>query len=120
MSLVVKSQQEWDTLMKHEFTFVVDFTAKWCGPCRAIGPTFEALSKLPEYASLAFLKVDVDLLPDVAQAANVSAMPTFQVWRGGSAVAEMVGANKDKLVELLEPFLCLSSPLTVGQEAAKK
>ena len=107
MSLVVKSQQEWDTLMKHEFTFVVDFTAKWCGPCRAIGPTFEALSKLPEYASLAFLKVDVDLLPDVAQAANVSAMPTFLVFVDEQKVAEQVGASKDKLTAMVAQWKTL-------------
>lgn len=106
MSLVIETEEDWNTLMSDKtMTFVVDFTATWCGPCKAIGPYFEELSMRPEYARLAFLKVDVDKLPEVAQVGNVSSMPTFQVWKAGEAVLEMVGANKDKLIGLLDAAL---------------
>lgn len=106
MSLSIQSENDWNTLMsKDELTYVVDFTATWCGPCRAIGPYFDELASLPKYASLAFLKVDVDQLETVAAAAKVSAMPTFQVWQKGEVVNQLMGANKDKLVNLLDDAL---------------
>lgn len=37
---------------------IVDFSAKWCGPCKMIGPIFEQLSLTHD--SMAFIKVDVD------------------------------------------------------------
>jgi thiol-disulfide isomerase/thioredoxin len=43
-----------------------------CGPCHAIAPVFEALSK--QYANVNFLKCDVDAARDVAGRYTVSAM----------------------------------------------
>jgi thioredoxin 1 len=37
---------------------VIDFTAKWCGPCRIIAPMFADIAK--KYPHVVFLKVDVD------------------------------------------------------------
>lgn len=106
MSLTIKSEEDWNTLMANpDLTYVVDFTATWCGPCRVMGPYFEELAKKPEFAKLAFLKVDVDEVEAVASAANVSAMPTFQVWQKGAVVKEFVGANKEKLVSFLHDAL---------------
>ncbi|GJE87699.1 thioredoxin family protein [Phanerochaete sordida] len=71
---------------------VIDFHATWCGPCHAIAPTFEALSK--EYPSVNFLKCDVDAARDVAGQYKVSAMPTFIFLKGSTKVDEVKGANK--------------------------
>jgi thioredoxin 1 len=108
MSLVIQKTEDWTKLMSNpDMVYVVDFTATWCGPCRAIGPLFEELSMRPAFAGIAFLKVDVDKLPEVATLAKVSAMPTFQVWHNGRSVDEMVGASKDKLTTLVTKALSL-------------
>ncbi|KAI3376332.1 hypothetical protein L3Q82_016814, partial [Scortum barcoo] len=78
---------------------VVDFTASWCGPCKMIGPEFDRLSKLPEYANVVFLKVDVDDGSDVSEHCKINCMPTFQFYKNGEKVDEFSGANKDTLVE---------------------
>ena len=82
-----------------EGVVVVDFTASWCGPCRIIAPHFEELAKQYEGKVKCF-KVDVDENSDAAAEASVRAMPTFKVYKDGSAVDEMLGADKDKLAAL--------------------
>jgi thioredoxin-like negative regulator of GroEL len=55
----------------------------------------------PRYASMSdnyvgrmtFAKVDVDAVPAVAQVCGVSAMPTFQFFKNGQKVDELVGAD---------------------------
>ena len=43
-------------------------------------------------------------LQAVAAACQISAMPTFQVFKGGAKVDELVGASKDKLRELVSKY----------------
>eukprot|EP00891_Asterochloris_glomerata_P002538 jgi/Astpho2/2538/Aster-04251 len=85
---------------------IVDCWATWCGPCKAIAPVFEALSK--EYSSLFFVKVDVDKAEGLAGELGISAMPTFQVWSCESGswkkVDELVGADKAKLADLAKKY----------------
>ena len=66
---------------------LVDFTATWCGPCKAIGPYFEELAA--KFPDVTFVKVDVDELDDVAASCGISAMPTFQLYSNGVMVKEM-------------------------------
>lgn len=82
---------------------VIDFTASWCGPCRAIAPIYEALSE--EIAGVVFLKVDVDENPETAAKFSVSAMPTFVFLKGGEVVDRLMGANPVRLRELIQEHL---------------
>lgn len=80
----VTSAAELDALLSSTKHVVVDFYADWCPPCRAIAPIF---SKLADSHSsngrLAFVKVNVDHVDDVAGRYNVSAMPTFVFFQDG-------------------------------------
>lgn len=78
---------------------VIDFYADWCGPCRAIAPTYEALSK--QYSNVNFLKCNVDVAKDVATEYSVTAMPTFIFLKGGVKVETVRGANKSGLESAL-------------------
>eukprot|EP00879_Flechtneria_rotunda_P000275 GHRR01000361.1.p1 GENE.GHRR01000361.1~~GHRR01000361.1.p1 ORF type:complete len:113 (+),score=34.17 GHRR01000361.1:189-527(+) len=102
----VHNKAEWDKQLTDAQAagkaVVVDFSAVWCGPCQMIGPYFGQLSE--QYDSLVFLKVDVDANAEVAGGAGISAMPTFQVYKDGKKVDEMVGASKEKLKALIDKY----------------
>lgn len=67
-----------------------------------IGPIFEALAA--ETPSVAFYKVDVDAAADVAGECGISAMPTFQFFKGGQKIAEFSGADEKKLKEYVQKY----------------
>ncbi|KAH9081744.1 thioredoxin-domain-containing protein [Lactarius deliciosus] len=87
---------------------VVDFHATWCGPCHAIAPAYEALSK--QYSSVNFLKCDVDAAQDVAKRYAVGVMPTFLFLKGQTKVDEVKGANKAALENALRKHSSESTP----------
>merc|ERR1712128_366360 len=78
---------------------VVDFHATWCGPCKMIAPHLEEMSRTMD--DVVFLKVDVDDCEDIAAKYEITAMPTFIFLKSKSKVADLMGANIDKLKELV-------------------
>ena len=84
---------------------VIDFWAEWCGPCRAIGPVIEELSK--EYEGKAVIgKVDVDSNPNISMQFGIRNIPTLLVFKGGQIVDKQVGAvPKNILAQKLDAQL---------------
>jgi thioredoxin len=71
---------------------VVDFTARWCGPCHTLDRVLRALAD--EYAGrVRFVAVDVNDEPALADRLGVRAMPTLVVWRGGREVGRVIGSR---------------------------
>ncbi|MDQ6756129.1 MAG: thioredoxin [Bacteroidota bacterium] len=105
--------------MAHEFTdatfktevldsdklSVIDFWAEWCGPCRAIGPVIEELSK--EYNGKVNIgKVNVDTNPQVSMNYGITSIPAILFVKGGKVVDKLVGAQpKANFVKKIEQHL---------------
>lgn len=71
---------------------VVDFTARWCGPCKTLDPVLAGLAS--EYADhVTIVAIDVDDAPHLAQQLDVRSMPTVVVLRDGSEVGRMIGSR---------------------------
>src|SRR5688572_16118413 len=70
---------------------LVDFFATWCGPCHAIAPTLEEISKAMA-GKLSVVKVDGDESPDTAATYGVTSIPTLVLFKGGQEAWRRVGA----------------------------
>jgi thioredoxin 1 len=71
---------------------LIDFTAKWCGPCKVMEPVMAALAK--EYAGrIKVVAIDVDEEQLIAQQFNVRSMPTFVLVRDGGEVGRVIGSR---------------------------
>lgn len=80
---------------------VVDFHAKWCGPCRRIAPVVQSLAKT-YINNVVFLKVDVDENEVTAAKYSVQSMPTFIFIRSKVKIDEMKGADQVGLQEKIK------------------
>jgi thioredoxin len=70
---------------------VIDFWAEWCGPCRAIGPVIEELSK--DYAGkIKVGKVNVDQNPQLSIQYGITSIPAILFIKNGQVVDKQVGA----------------------------
>ncbi|XP_069867566.1 thioredoxin domain-containing protein 8 isoform X1 [Dipodomys merriami] len=63
---------------------VVEFSAKWCGPCKAMCPIFHAMSL--RYKNVLFANVDVDDAQELAETCHIKGVPTFQMFKKAQKV----------------------------------
>ncbi|OBZ68432.1 Thioredoxin [Grifola frondosa] len=98
---VVTSLEQFKEIISRDRPAIFDFWATWCGPCKIISPIFEKFSE--EFAATVdFYKVDVDAQQEISQEVSIRAMPTFIVFKSGSKVNELVGANPAALQQLIK------------------
>src|SRR5579883_977919 len=92
-------------VLRSELPVLLEFTADWCQPCKAIAPEVEAFAREME-GKAKVVKVDVDKAPIIAQQLRIQSVPTFMVVAEGRIQDAVVGAiRKKKMLELVEPFL---------------
>lgn len=79
------------TVLDSEKLTVIDFWAEWCGPCRAIGPVVEELSK--QYTGQVNVgKVNVDQNPQLSVDYGITSIPAILFIKGGKVVDKQIGA----------------------------
>jgi len=77
---------------------VLDFGAQWCGPCKTVNASIEAMAA--EYGEQVVIgKVDVDINPELTSKFGVISMPTVLYLKNGEILAKHVGATSKVVLE---------------------
>ena len=88
------------TVLASPIPVLVDFTAVWCPPCRAIAPHVEAIATQYE-GRLRVGKSDTDGNPELAARYDVRGLPTLLLFSGGQVIGQITGAVPRPRIESL-------------------
>ena len=84
---------------------MVDFWAEWCGPCRALSPTVDAIAT-ERAGKLKVVKMNVDENMNTPGKFNIRGIPALLIFKGGEVVDQVVGAvPKGQIDKVLERHL---------------
>ncbi len=96
---------ELTALLSKERPVLADFSATWCGPCKAMAPVVERLAE--RFAGQAeIVKVDIDRASELAAAHGVRSVPTFLLFANGQVAERVIGMTSESaLAALIESQL---------------
>lgn len=104
METVLNNQNFQSEVLEADGLVLVDFFARWCGPCKMIAPHVVALAE--RYPALKVCRLDVDEATETAIRYGVSSIPALLFFRDGAVVETLVGyRSEEELCEVTEGLL---------------
>ena len=97
------------TVLHSEQPVLVDFSAEWCGPCRALAPTLESVAN--DWAERArVVKLNVDESPVVTEHYGIRAIPTLILFKDGEEAERLLGTvSKTEIARKIDHHIVASN-----------
>lgn len=97
-NIVDLSDSTFESAVRSSPKLIVDCWAPWCGPCRMLSPTIEAMAN--DYkGKIAFAKLDTDESPKTAMSLAIHSIPTILFFKDGKQVERLTGAHPRQNIE---------------------
>ena len=105
MEIEVNDENFDERVLHSKLPVLVDFFARWCGPCRMISPSLDELAQKYE-GRIILARVDVDESPAVATQLGISSIPTISFFNAGTGLDSFVGyREKNDIDEFIKTNL---------------
>lgn len=99
--IIITEKNFEDEVMKSDRPVLLDFWATWCGPCRMLAPEVNEIAD--EHPEIKVGKINVDEEPGLANAFQISSIPTLVLMKGGRPAKTSVGyISKEDIENLLK------------------
>ena len=105
-NVVALNDQQFEAeVIQNPTPVLVDFSAEWCGPCKALAPIIEQLAD--EYVDkVKVAKVDIDNNHQSASQYGIQSVPTMIIFQAGQPVKKFVGLTpKNRIAQALDELL---------------
>ncbi len=96
----IKNFEEFEAIKNQDKPVLIDFYADWCGPCQALSPSIEKLSKKYEDEFL-IKKVNIDQFRELAAQFQVRSIPALFVLKDGEVKESTLGYKSESQLEAL-------------------